>query len=112
MIYFKKGVGLSTLKPAGKKQGGGKKCGAFVVNNDKGLHTRPSTELVKCASHFKADIHLFFQDDMVNAKSLLGILMMAACKGTKVRIEAKGADAAKAVKAIERLANNGFNMEY
>ena len=50
----------------------------FVVLNDKGLHTRPSTELVKCAANFNAQIHLSYRNYVVNAKSLLGILMLAA----------------------------------
>ena len=50
----------------------------FVVKNEKGLHTRPSTELVKCSSSFNSRIKLFYRNYSVNAKSLLGILMLAA----------------------------------
>ena len=84
----------------------------FVVINEKGLHTRPSTELVRCASNFKADINLTYQDLTVNAKSLLGILMLAAAKGAKIQIEADGADAPEAVGAILKLAQNKFNINY
>ena len=52
--------------------------GKFVVGNDRGLHTRPSTELVKCASSFKSKVYLVYQKQSVNAKSLLGVLMLAA----------------------------------
>lgn len=62
----------------------------LVILNDKGLHTRPATELVKCASSFKSNIALSHQDLTVNAKSLLGILMLAAAKGSKIKIEAEG----------------------
>ena len=85
---------------------------AFVVLNDKGLHTRPSTELVKCAANFNADVQLSYKDYVVNAKSILGILMLAAEKGAKVSIEADGNDAEKAVKAILKLAKNRFNIQY
>jgi phosphocarrier protein HPr len=84
----------------------------FIIRNEKGLHTRPSTELVKCASNFKAQINLMYQDLTVNAKSLLGILMLAAARGAKVKIEAEGEDAAEAVKSILLLAENKFNVKY
>lgn len=86
--------------------------GKFIVANDRGLHTRPSTELVKCASTFKSHIQLTFQNHDVNAKSLLGILMLTARKGSKIYIEAKGVDAEEAVSSIIQLAQNNFNIKY
>lgn len=80
--------------------------------NDKGLHTRPATELVRCASSFKSSIMLNYQDYAVNAKSLLGILMLAAAKGAKIQIEAEGEDADRAVSAILDLAKGKFNIKY
>lgn len=90
----------------------GKAKGKFVVLNDRGLHTRPSTELVKCASTFRSHIQLSYQKHTVNAKSLLGILMLAAVKGAKVKIEAEGVDAEEAVQSIIELANNSFLIKY
>ncbi|NGX59167.1 MAG: Phosphocarrier protein HPr [Chlamydiae bacterium] len=84
----------------------------FIVINEKGLHTRPSTELVKCASKFQSEINLTYQDLTVNAKSLLGILMLAAAKGAKIHIEAQGEDAQDAILAILDLAENKFNVKY
>jgi phosphocarrier protein HPr len=84
----------------------------FVIMNDKGLHTRPATELVRCASTFKSTITLNYQDLVVNAKSLLGILMLAAAKGAKIHIEAEGDDASDAVGAILNLAKERFNIDY
>jgi len=84
----------------------------FVILNDKGLHTRPATELVRCASSFKSLIMLNYQDLTVNAKSLLGILMLAAAKGAKIHIEAEGDDAEEAVSAILNLAKGRFNISY
>jgi len=86
--------------------------GIFSVLNDKGLHTRPATELVKLASTFKANITLIYQDFNVNAKSLLGILMLAAARGSKIRIEADGDDAQEAVDAILKLAEDKFYIQY
>jgi phosphocarrier protein len=84
----------------------------FTVMNDKGLHTRPATELVRCASSFKATIMLSYQDLAVNAKSLLGILMLAAARGAKIHVEAEGDDAEEAVGAILALAKGKFNINY
>lgn len=85
---------------------------SFTVINEKGLHTRPSTELVKCASSFKAHINLTYQSLTVNAKSLLGILMLAASRGAKVKVEADGEDAELAILSILDLARNKFNIKY
>ncbi len=84
----------------------------FIVGNDRGLHTRPSTELVKCASAFKSQVFLKYQKHVVNAKSLLGVLMLAACKGAKIGIEAEGVDAEEAVESIIALAKNNFYIKY
>lgn len=84
----------------------------FVILNDKGLHTRPSAELVKCAAHFNAQVSLSYRNYIVNAKSILGILMLAAERGAKVVVEAVGDDADKAVAAITKLAKNRFNIKY
>ena len=84
----------------------------FTVVNDKGLHTRPSTELVKCATSFKSRVTLYYGGVNVNAKSLLGILMLAAARGAKVTVEAVGDDAEEAVRAILELAGNKFYIKY
>jgi phosphocarrier protein HPr len=84
----------------------------FIIVNEKGLHTRPSTELVKCASSFSSHVQLYFRQYVVNAKSLLGILMLAAGKGSKIKVEAIGSDSQQAVDTIIRLAENKFNMRY
>lgn len=86
--------------------------GFFVVSNDRGLHTRPSTELVKCATSFKAEVSLVYQKNQVNAKSILGVLMLAAAKGAKITIEAYGDDAQEAVSSLIELANHNFYLNY
>ncbi len=86
--------------------------GIFIVKNDRGLHTRPSTEIVKCAANFKSEIILCCQKNEVNAKSILGILMLAASKGSKINIKAEGVDAEQAVLSLIELAKNNFNIKY
>jgi len=85
---------------------------SFIVMNEKGLHTRPSTELVKCATSFKSQVLLTYQSYTVNAKSLLGILMLAASRGSKIYVTAEGEDAEEAVKSILVLARNKFHINY
>ena len=86
--------------------------GFFIILNDKGLHTRPSTELVKCATRFKSQINLIYHDLVVNAKSLLGILTLAAGRGSKIEIDAQGEDADEVVSSLIELARNKFHMHY
>lgn len=85
---------------------------SFIVINEKGLHTRPSTELVKCAATFKSQVMLSYQEYNVNAKSLLGILMLAASRGARIHVTAEGEDAELAVKSLLALARNKFNVKY
>lgn len=89
-----------------------KKRAAFTILNDKGLHTRPSTELAKCASGYNASIVLLYKDYIVNAKSLLGILILSAARGSKIEVEAEGEDAEQALEAILSLAKNRFHIHY
>lgn len=84
----------------------------FIIMNDRGLHTRPSTEIVKCVTPFKADVVLTYKKTSVNARSLLGILMLAAEKGAKIKVTAVGDDAEEVVEALLKLANNSFNIKY
>jgi phosphocarrier protein HPr len=95
-----------------EKKAKNKVKGFFVVTNDKGLHTRPSTELVKCATTFKSSVQLKHQNIVVNAKSLLGILTLAAARGAKIDVEAVGDDAEAAVQTIIQLAKNKFYIHY
>jgi phosphocarrier protein HPr len=86
--------------------------GKFKVSNEQGLHTIPSTEIVKCATSFKSQVFLTYQKQTVNAKSLLSILMLTASKGAQIKVEARGEDAEEAVQSIIDLANNKFYLSY
>lgn len=89
-----------------------KEKAVFTVLNDRGLHTRPSTELVKCAANFNAQVTLTYKENQVNAKSMLGILLLAAERGAKVTVEAEGPEAKEAIAAILKLAKNRFHIKY
>jgi phosphocarrier protein HPr len=84
----------------------------MTVLNDRGLHTRPSTELVKCAAKFDAQVLLTYKENQVNAKSLLGILLLAAERGAKITLEAEGPEANECVEALLKLASARFYIKY
>ena len=62
--------------------------------------------------HFNSHVMLTYKDLQVNAKSLLGILMLAAGRGAKIKIEAEGVDAETAVNALVKLAADKFYIKY
>lgn len=80
--------------------------------NDKGLHMRPSTELVKCVNAYNSQVKLIFGDFIVNAKSLIGILTLGATSGSHIEIEATGEDAEEVIKSIQKLAEKQFYIHY
>jgi phosphocarrier protein len=78
------------------------------IVNRAGMHARPAAELVKLAGSFAADIRLEKDGLQVNGKSIMGVLMLAAEKGSRLRILANGHDAEDAVDALVGLVGRGF----
>ncbi|MBK9244283.1 MAG: HPr family phosphocarrier protein [Burkholderiales bacterium] len=83
----------------------------FIISNKLGLHARPSAQLTQTASRFAADIHISRNGRRVNAKSIMGVMMLAAGQGATVTVEAEGEDAAQALEAIGQLIGDGFGEE-
>lgn len=81
------------------------------ITNKLGLHARAAAKLSHLANRFQSDIFLVYHGDRVNAKSLLGILTLAAAVGNPITIEAEGKDEKKAVNQIVALFNVKFNEE-
>jgi phosphocarrier protein len=79
-----------------------------VVVNPLGLHARPAAQMVRLANDFAADIRLEKDGLEVNAKSIMGVMMLAAECGSTIRVRADGADEAAAVDAICGLIAQGF----
>jgi phosphocarrier protein HPr len=79
-----------------------------MIQNELGLHARAATKLVQLASKFPCDVTLSKDGHEVNGKSIMGVLMLVASKGTKVTIKAKGDRAAELVAAIVQLINDKF----
>ena len=81
------------------------------VINKLGLHARPAAMLVQNASKFKSEIKLQKEDVEANAKSILGVMMLAAEIGSFVTIKAQGEDEQQAVEAIAKLFEEKFGEE-
>lgn len=81
---------------------------SITISNKLGLHARASAKLTKLAGSFKSDIHLSRNGRRVNAKSIMGVMMLAAGLGSEVEIEADGADEAAAMQALRELIDGRF----
>jgi len=81
------------------------------IVNKNGLHARPAAEVVKVASRFTCDILIIRDDLEVNAKSIMGVMMLAAEFGSELIVRATGADAEAAVTAIAELIAAKFGEE-
>ena len=81
------------------------------VLNKHGLHTRPATVFVTRASQFKSEVFMHYRGIRVNAKSILGILILAVEPGSEITIETDGDDEKEALKALVELTEQKFNLE-
>jgi len=79
-----------------------------TVVNSLGLHARPAAQLVRLASSFAANVELVRDGSIVNAKSIMGVMMLAAEHGSTLLLRAEGADAEAALEALAALVAAGF----
>lgn len=75
------------------------------------MHARAAAAFVKVANKFRAEIHVTKDSVTVNGKSIMGVLMLAAAKGTVIKIEAVGVDAEDAISELGHLINDKFGEE-
>ena len=80
----------------------------ITISNKLGLHARASAKFTKLASGFQSDVFLSRKDRRVNAKSIMGVMMLAAGLGTEVEIETDGPDEQAAMEALVALVNDKF----
>lgn len=78
------------------------------IINKLGLHARASTKLTQTASQFSSDIWIERNGRRVNAKSIMGVMMLAAGKGSSITLEATGGDESAAIESLLALINNYF----
>lgn len=78
------------------------------IVNKLGLHARPSAKLTQLASDFKSNVFMARNGRRVNAKSIMGVMMLAAAKGSMVTLEIEGEDEKEAMEALCTLISGGF----
>lgn len=83
----------------------------FTIINRLGLHARASALLVKNAALFKSDIRIEKDGVEVNGKSIMGIMMLAAAKGSTIHLTVEGPDEQEAMKSLGELIRNGFGED-
>ena len=81
------------------------------IINKLGLHARAAAKLVTTASKFAADIKISHNGQTVNGKSIMGIMMLAAAKGSDIHVAINGEDENEALEAISQLVENRFGEE-
>ena len=83
----------------------------ITIINKLGLHARAAAKLVKLVSSFDSHVEIGRPDNMVNAKSIMGVMMLAAGRGTELMITAEGDDEQEAMTAVIDLINDRFEEE-
>ncbi len=83
----------------------------LTVPNKLGIHARPAALFVKVAGKFESHIQVEKDGEIINGKSIMGLMMLAAGQGSKLTVTAEGRDAEAALKAIEELFQQKFNEE-
>lgn len=81
---------------------------AVRIRNKLGLHARASAKFATLATRFGSSVSLVKDDIEVNGKSIMGIMMLAASKGTELTLRVEGEDAEEALDALEQLVNERF----
>jgi phosphocarrier protein len=81
---------------------------SIQISNKLGLHARASAKLTKLAGGYKSEVHLSRNGRRVNAKSIMGVMMLAAGHGTEIEIEVEGEDEAEAMTALRALIDGKF----
>ena len=99
------------MSQAGKKDRQNSSEFTLEVSNKKGVHARPAAMIVRIDSRFDGEIWITKEDERVNAKSIMGIMMLAAAKGTLLKFEASETDADQLKKEMTELFASKFQDE-
>jgi phosphocarrier protein HPr len=83
----------------------------ITIVNRLGLHARPAAMFVRIASRYRAEVWVSKEGEEVNGKSIMGLMMLAAGQGSKLRIRCGGPDASKCMEELEVLIKSKFNEE-
>ena len=80
----------------------------LVISNELGMHLRPAQQIVQTVLTFRCEVHFEKDGQRVNAKSIMGLLTLAAAKGARIRVVCKGDDAEEAAAAVRDVIESGF----
>ena len=83
----------------------------LVIDNSNGLHARPAALFVKTASRFQAEVWVEKDEERVNGKSIMGLMMLAAGKGSVLKVTAVGQDAGSVIAELDALIRTRFGEE-
>ena len=83
----------------------------LTIPNEEGLHARPAAKFVKLANQFSCEIWVEKDDEEINGKSIMGLMMLAAGQGEVIIVSAKGEDADTALERLSELVNSGFESD-
>jgi len=75
----------------------------ITITNRRGIHARPAAMFVKTAARFQSEVFVEKDGERINGKSIMGLMMLAAGPGSRIRLEAQGSDAPEALSALEDL---------
>jgi phosphocarrier protein len=87
------------------------KEGSFIISNKLGFHARAAAQFVKLANAYECEIYVYKNGERANGKSILGLLTLAAAKGTTLKIMADGKDEETALFSLRQLIENKFGEE-
>ena len=90
---------------------GGQIVKELVVQNKMGIHARPAAMIVRITNKFKADVFVEKDEEQVNGKSIMGLMMLAAGHGSVISVNAEGADADAAIAALGDLIDRKFEED-
>lgn len=83
----------------------------LMVENREGLHARPASLIMQCASSFESQIYFILGNEKVNARSMMSVISLSAVKGTQITVEIEGIDEVQAEEAMVSLFRNNFYEE-
>jgi len=84
---------------------------SLIILNKRGLHARAAAKFVKCAEQYQADIVVSKDENQVSGTSIMGLMMLAASKGTSINVAVSGQQAEEALAAIEALVGDKFGED-
>ena len=103
-------MGLLNRKSSGAERGEKAEKELTIVNR-LGMHARPAAMFVRVASRYSCEVWVEKEGEQINGKSIMGLMMLAAGQGSKLRVRCEGPEAGKALQEIEELIAGRFNED-